>query len=53
MLKRVIQRLVKKHGMKGLLLMIGDWAVKTSKSKDDDKIWHDEVKPFIQEHFNG
>tara|TARA_B100000902_G_C26997423_1_gene758145 strand:+ start:381 stop:536 length:156 start_codon:yes stop_codon:yes gene_type:complete len=51
MFKRLIQRLVRKHGMKGLLIMVGDWAVKTSRSKDDDKIWHDEVKPFIESNF--
>ena len=51
MLKRVIQKLVKKHGMKNLLIMVGDWAVKQSKGKDDDKVWHEEGKPFIQEHF--
>ena len=53
MLKRLIGRMVKKHGMKGLLFMIGDWAVKQSKGKDDDRIWHDEVKPIIEEHFDG
>ena len=31
--------MIKKYGMKKLLLMIGDYAVKATKSKDDDKIW--------------
>jgi hypothetical protein len=47
MLRRIIQRLVKKHGMKGLLLMIGDHAVKATKSKEDDKVWAD-VKEFLE-----
>ena len=47
MLKRMIARLVKKHGMVGLLLMIGDYAVKATKSKKDDKIW-EEVKVLLE-----
>ena len=39
MLKLLIKKLIKKHGMKGLLLMVGDYAVKATKSKEDDKIW--------------
>ena len=39
MVKKIIARLVKKHGMKKVLLMIGDAAVKATKSKEDDKIW--------------
>jgi|TARA_R110000787_G_C13301980_1_gene434575 hypothetical protein len=50
MLKRVIGRLVKKHGMKKLLIMIGDWAVGASKSKKDDKAWKTTVKPFIEDN---
>ena len=46
MLKRMLQRLVKKHGMKGLLIIVGDHAVKATKTKDDDKVWA-EVKEFI------
>ena len=37
MLKKYIQRLVKRKGMKGLLIMVGDWAVSASKSKKDDE----------------
>ena len=51
MLKRLINSLVKKHGMKGLLVKIGDWAVKSSPNKEDDKAWNDIVKPFIKENF--
>ena len=47
MLKRIIGKLVKKHGMKGLLIMVGDYAVKATKSKEDDKIWAD-VKEFLE-----
>jgi len=51
MLKRLVKSLVKKHGMKGLLIKIGDWAVKNSPNKEDDKAWNDVVKPFIEESF--
>jgi hypothetical protein len=51
MVKRVIGRLVKKHGMKKLLIMVGDWAVGASKSKSDDEAWKMIVKPFIEENF--
>ena len=51
MLKKLIRRLVKKHGMKGLLIKIGDWAVSASPNKDDDKVWDEVVKPFIKENF--
>tara|TARA_R100001244_G_C5140638_1_gene127802 strand:- start:255 stop:410 length:156 start_codon:yes stop_codon:yes gene_type:complete len=51
MIKRVIGRLVKKHGMKKLLIMVGDWAVGASKSDKDDEAWEMVVKPFIEENF--
>ena len=38
MIKIMIGRMIKKYGMKKLLLMIGDYAVKATKSRDDDKI---------------
>ena len=47
MLKRIIGRLVKKHGMVGLLMMIGDYAVKATKSKKDDEVW-EEVKALLE-----
>ncbi len=47
MLKRIIQKMVKKHGMVGLLLIIGDYAVGATKSKKDDKIW-EEVKMLLE-----
>ena len=46
MLKRIIGKLVKKHGMKGLLIMVGDYAVKATRSKEDDKIL-EEVKALL------
>ena len=39
MLKKIISRLVRKHGMVGILLLIGDIAVKQTKTKEDDKVW--------------
>jgi hypothetical protein len=51
MVKRVIGRLVRKHGMKKLLIMVGDWAVGASKSEKDDEAWEVVVKPFIEDNF--
>ena len=47
MFKKFIQRLVKKHGMKGLLMLVGDHAVKATKSTKDDEIW-EEVKMLLE-----
>ena len=47
MLKIVIKRLVKKHGLKNLLLKIGDLAVKITKSKKDDVAWA-KAKTFLE-----
>ena len=47
MLKIVISKLVKKHGLKGLLFKVGDLAVKITKSKEDDKAWA-KAKKFLQ-----
>jgi hypothetical protein len=46
MLKRIIGRLVRKMGMVNLIIMIGDHAVKATKSKKDDKVWA-EVKELL------
>jgi len=43
----MIGRLVKKHGMVGLLIMIGDVAVKQTKTKKDDEVWA-EVKELLE-----
>jgi hypothetical protein len=47
MLKKMIQRLVRRHGMVGLLIVVGDYAVKATKSKKDDQIW-EEVKALLE-----
>jgi hypothetical protein len=39
--------MVRKHGMVGLLMLIGDHAVKATKSKEDDKVW-EEVKTLLE-----
>ena len=39
MLKLLIAKLVKKHGLKKLILLVGDLAVKATKTKKDDEIW--------------
>ena len=47
MLKIIINKLVKKHGLKGLLLKIGDVAVSITKSKKDDEAWA-KAKKFLE-----
>jgi len=47
MLKLVIGKLVKKHGLKGLLFKVGDLAVKITKSKKDDEAWA-KAKKFLE-----
>ena len=37
MLNLILGRLIKKHGVLGVLVVIGDLAVKITKSKKDDK----------------
>ena len=39
MLKALLAKAVKKHGLKGILLKVGDIAVKVTKTKEDDKAW--------------
>ena len=39
MLKIIIGKLVKKHGLKAILIKVGDVAVKVTKSKKDDELW--------------
>ena len=48
MLKKMIRRMVRKLGMKGLLILVGDYAVGATKSKKDDEIW-EEVKALLEE----
>tara|TARA_R100000501_G_C2516652_1_gene45760 strand:- start:54 stop:203 length:150 start_codon:yes stop_codon:yes gene_type:complete len=47
MFKVIMGRLVKKHGVLGLLLKVGDFAVSVTKSKKDDKAWA-KVKKLIK-----
>ena len=39
MLKLLLAKAIKKHGLKAILLKVGDIAVKITKSKEDDKAW--------------
>ena len=38
MFKILLAKAVKKHGLKGILLKVGDIAVKVTKTKKDDKV---------------
>ncbi len=48
MLKMVIGKLVKKHGLKNLLIKIGDLAVSITKSKKDDEVWAKVKKTLVE-----
>ena len=48
MLKMIVNKLVKKHGLKNLLIKIGDLAVGITKSKKDDEAWA-KVKKVLNE----
>ena len=39
MLNLILGRLIKKHGLLGVLVVVGDLVVKMTKSKKDDKVW--------------
>ena len=39
MLKVLLKKYVQKHGLKNILLKVGDIAVKATKTKEDDKLW--------------
>ena len=39
MLKLLLAKAVKKHGLKAILIKVGDIAVKVTKTKKDDKAW--------------
>ena len=39
MFKLLLAKAIKKHGLKAILLKVGDLAVKVTKSKKDDKAW--------------
>ena len=46
-LKLLVNKFVAKHGIIALLLKVGGWAVKATKSKDDDKVW-EKVKKVLE-----
>ena len=39
MLKMLLAKAIKKHGLKAILLKVGDVAVKVTKTKKDDEVW--------------
>ena len=39
MINLILGRLIKKHGVLGVLVVISDLAVKITKTKKDDKAW--------------
>ena len=47
MIKIILKRLLKKHGSVGLFVIVGDFIVKQTKSKKDDKMWA-EVKGVLK-----
>ena len=47
MLKLLLKKYIKKHGLKKILIKVGDIAVKITKSKKDDKAWA-KVKKVIE-----
>jgi len=44
LLSAYIAKQVQKHGLKGILIKVGDLAVKATKSKKDDKVWAEAKK---------
>ena len=47
MLKILLAKAIKKHGLKAILIKVGDIAVKVTKTKKDDKAWA-KVKAVIE-----
>ena len=47
MLKLLLAKAVKKHGLKAILIKVGDIAVKVTKTKKDDKVWA-KIKEVIE-----
>ena len=44
LLSAYIAKQVQKHGLKGILIKVGNLAVKATKSKKDDKVWAEAKK---------
>ena len=47
MLKILVGKFVAKHGIVALLLKVGGWAVKATKTKKDDEVW-EKVKEVLE-----
>ena len=47
MLKLLLAKAVKKHGLKAILIKAGDIAVKVTKTKKDDRAW-EKIKKVIE-----
>mgnify|MGYP003133388822 CR=1 FL=1 len=47
MFKALLAKAVAKHGLKGILIKVGDIAVKVTKTKKDDEVWA-KVKKVIE-----
>ena len=47
MLKVLLAKAIKKHGLKAILIKVGDIAVKVTKTKKDDKAW-EKIKEVIE-----
>ena len=48
MFKALLAKAVAKHGLKGILIKVGDVAVKVTKTKKDDEAWA-KIKKLINE----
>ena len=48
MFKVLLAKAIKKHGLKGILVKVGDIAVKVTKTKKDDVAWA-KVKKVLEE----
>ena len=47
MLKILLAKAVKKHGLKAILIKVGDIAVKVTKTKKDDEAWA-KIKKLVE-----
>ena len=47
MFKVLLGKAIKKHGLKGILIKVGDVAVKVTKTKKDDEAWA-KIKKVIE-----
>jgi len=48
MFKALLAKAIKKHGLTGILIKVGDIAVKVTKTKKDDEAWA-KVKKLIND----